>query len=245
MARSVVYFLVGILALLTAVGSPYGATTDESGVFHKILEQRFGPNIVLAIGSGLLCYAVWRFVQTTRDHDRYGRSWYGLAVRSGLFGSGIAHLFFGLYALNLIFRWTHTTKFGERMMAKWMMMQPFGRFFLFIIGAAVVITGFVQFVRAFSGAFARDLKFKRNKHLVMNICRFGLVARGVVFTIIGMFFIQAAWTYHSREAGGLRKAWETLRDRPYGNFLVATVAAGFMSFAVFSLIEGFYRKRPS
>src|SRR3954469_20909513 len=96
LARSIVYFLLGILAFLTVVDSPYGATTDESGVFRKILEQRFGPNIVLIIGIGLICYAVWRFVQTTKDIDRYGRGFYGLSVRIGLFGSGLAHLFFGL-----------------------------------------------------------------------------------------------------------------------------------------------------
>jgi len=245
LARSMVYFLLGLLALLTAVGSSYGATTDESGVFRKILEQRYGPNILLAIAVGLLCYAIWRFVQTVQDRDRYGRGWYGMGVRAGLFGSGLAHAFFGLYALNLVFAWTHTTLVGERVMAKWMMMQPFGRAFLFVIGIAVVVTGFIQFTRAFSGAFARDLRLKRNKRWLMNICRFGLIARGTVFTIIGTFLMQAAWKSRSREAGGLHKAWETLRGQPYGNYLVATVAAGFMAFALFGLIEGFYRKRPS
>ncbi|MGZ3722395.1 MAG: DUF1206 domain-containing protein [Bdellovibrionales bacterium] len=243
LARSVVYFLVGTLALLTALGSSYGATTDESGVFRKILEQRFGPAMLLTIAVGLLCYGVWRFVQTIQDHDKYGRKWPGLGVRIGLFGSGVAHAFFGLYALNLVFQWTHTTRIGERVMAKWVMMQPFGRFFLFVIGFAVVITGFVQFVRALNGSFARDLKIKNNKRTVMLICRFGLVARGIVFSIIGTFLMQAAWKYRSREAGGLHKAWETLREQPYGNFLVATVAVGFMAFAAFGVIEGFYRKR--
>lgn len=243
LARSLVYFLVGILALLTVLGSPYGATTDESGVFRKILEQRFGPAMLLTIAVGLLCYALWRFVQTIRDHDKYGRSWSGLSVRTGLFGSGVAHAFFGLFALNLVFAFTTTTRVGERVMAKWMMMQPFGRFFLFVIGAGVMITGFVQFVRAINGTFARDLRITRSRRTVMTICRFGLIARGIVFTIIGTFLMQAAWKYRSREAGGLHKAWEIMRGQPYGDLMVATVAIGFMAFAAFGLIEGFYRKR--
>jgi hypothetical protein len=136
-----------------------------------------------------------------------------------------------------------TTRTGERVMARWMMMQPNGRFFLFVIGTAVVITGFIQFVRAFNGAFARDLRLNSNGRVIMNICRFGLVARGIVFSIIGTFLMQASWKYRSREAGGLLKAWETLRAQPYGNFLVAVVAVGFIAFSIFGLIEGFYRKR--
>ena len=47
----------------------------------------------------------------------------------------------------------------------------------------------------------------------------------------------------SREAGGLAKAWETLHAQPFGNYVLGTVAVGFIAFAVFGLIEGFYRKR--
>ena len=244
LARSLVYFLLGMLALLTAWGSPYGATTDESGVFHKILEQRFGPAMLMTIAIGLICYAVWRFIQTVQDRDKYGRGWYGMSVRIGLFGSGIAHAFFGLFALNLVFQFTATTRIGERVMAKWVMMQPFGRFFLWSIGFGIAVTGFIQFVRALNGSFARDLRIQKNKKVVMGICRFGLTARGIVFSIIGTFLMSAAWKYRSREAGGLHKAWEILRQQPYGNWLVAVVAIGFMAFAVFGLIEGFYRKRP-
>jgi len=243
LARSIVYFAVGVLALLLAMGNSYGETTDESGVMRRLVDRPHGHFIVLSMAAGLLCYAVWRLFQSVQDHDRYGHSIYGLSIRGAFLVSGIAYGFLGFYALNLVFEFMHTTRVGERVMAKWVMMQPYGRVILWILGLSVVIVGFIQFVRAFNGAFVRDLRITKNHRVLMNICRFGLVARGIVFCIIGTFFMQAAWKYRSKEAGGLHKAWETLREQPNGNWVVAAVAIGFMAFAVFGLIEGFYRKR--
>lgn len=244
LARSLVYFLVGVLALLVAMGSEYGATTDESGVLRRIVERPYGGILIFALSMGLFCYALWRFFQSVQDHDGYGHSASGIFVRTALFFSGLAHAFLGISALNLLFRFTKRTAIGEKVMAKWMMMQPFGRFALWILGFAIVVTGFAQFVRAFNGSFARDLRLpERHTKFLMAVCRFGLISRGIIFAIIGTFFMQAAWKYSSREVGGLHKAWETLRLQPYGNFLVAIVAIGFMAFAIFGLIEGFYRKR--
>lgn len=242
-SRSLVYFLVGILALLLAMGNPSGATTDESGVLRRILEQPFGWIILSLLGTGLFCYALWRFLQSVQDHDEYGRSFNGLSIRIGLFISGAAYLALGIYAVSLVLGLSRGPEFRERMMARWMLMQPMGRSLLMVLGIVVAIVGFVQFLRAFRGAFTRDLRIQATG-MLNHICRFGLIARGIVFVIIGSFFIQAAWKYRSREAGGLRKAWEMLRLAPYGNYIVGLVALGFMAFAVFSLIEGFYRKRP-
>src|SRR5665213_1504147 len=168
LARSIVYFFVGVLALMVAVGNPLGATTDESGAIRRLLDRPYGSLMVLIIAAGLICYAVWRFFQSVQDHDRYGRTVSGMTIRIGFFFSGVAYGFLGIYALNLVFVFTQTTRIGERVMAKWLLLQPYGRPALFAIGVVVVITGFAQFVRAFNGAFVRDLRIKKNQKVVMN-----------------------------------------------------------------------------
>jgi hypothetical protein len=243
MARSFVYLLIGVLALLVALGNPNGRTTDTRGALRFILDQPFGGPALLLLGVGLIAYAVWRVVQSVQDRDRYGRSLHGTGMRLGFFFSGIFHGLLGFYAFNLVFNFTRTTQIGERVAAKWVLNQPLGNYALEIGGAIVVITGTTQFLRAFNGAFLRDLRLpKRQQPLLVPICRVGLVARGIVFVIIGSFFFQSGWKYRSREAGGLHKAWETLHQQPFGDFLLGSVAIGFMAFAVFGFIEGFYRK---
>lgn len=243
LARSLVYFIMGVLALMVAKGDPDGATTDEVGVFRRVEYQPFGKFLLLTLAAGLFCYAIWRIFQAVQDRDKYGNSLNGLSIRLAFLFSGLAHVFFGFYALNLIFHWTTRTAAGERLMAHRVLMQPYGREILGGIGISVILTGFFQFLRAFKGDFTRGLRINRRNRFLFNVCRFGLLARGVVFAIIGCFLFEAAWKNRSREAGGLHKAWETLHSQPFGNFLLGAVAIGFMAFAIFGFIEGFYRKR--
>ena len=243
MARSAVYFLVGVLALLVALGNPYGQTTDTRGALRVVLTQPFGAFALVVLGIGLVAYAVWRMVQSVQDRDRYGRGFFGLCARSGFFLSGVAHAFLAFYAFNLTFNLASGSEWGERMLAKWVLMHPLGNYALEVAGAIVIFIGVVQFASAFSGAFLRDLRIPgRRARLLVPLSRFGLIARGIVFVIIGSFFFQSGWKMRSREAGGLSKAWETLHQQPFGGVLLGSVAMGFMAFAVFGFIEGFYRK---
>src|SRR4051812_19614612 len=91
LARAFVYFWVGVLALMVAMGNRSGAVTDETGVLRWIASGPFGFAILLAISAGLFSYAVWRFFQSVQDHDRYGRKPVGLLVRTAFFFSGAAH----------------------------------------------------------------------------------------------------------------------------------------------------------
>ena len=74
------------------------------------------------------------------------------------------------------------------------------------------------------------------------ICRFGLIARGVVFLIIGGFLIVAAWRFSSGDVVGLQGALQTLQQQPYGWILLAVVALGLCAFGIYSLIEARYRR---
>ncbi len=57
-AKGIVYGLIGVLALLSAVG-PGGSTTDEAARIDRIAEQSYGVPLLIAIGIGLFGYALW------------------------------------------------------------------------------------------------------------------------------------------------------------------------------------------
>jgi hypothetical protein len=77
---------------------------------------------------------------------------------------------------------------------------------------------------------------------VSPVCRFGLIARGVVFVIIGGFLIVAAVEFSSAQARGLQGALQTLQQQPYGWILLGIVALGLVAFGIYSLIEAWYRR---
>ena len=63
----------------------------------------------------------------------------------------------------------------------------------------------------------------------------GYVARGVVFALIGVFLVRAAWDYDPKEAVGYDGALSKLQQAPY-------TAAGLVAFGLFCLVQARYRE---
>ena len=70
----------------------------------------------------------------------------------------------------------------------------------------------------------------------------GTAARGVVFALAGVLVIDAAVTYSPSKAGGVDKALLTLRDQPFGEFLLGLAAAGLIIFGIYGLCEARWRR---
>lgn len=70
----------------------------------------------------------------------------------------------------------------------------------------------------------------------------GIVARGVVFALVGVFLVRAAYQYDPKEAVGLDGALGEIARAPYGPFLLGLVAAGLFAFGLYSLAEARYRE---
>ncbi len=68
--------------------------------------------------------------------------------------------------------------------------------------------------------------------------RLGLAARGVVFPIIGYYFIQAALQSSPSQARGLGGVLSSMQDTPW---LLGLVALGLLAYGVYNLIRARYR----
>lgn len=103
--------------------------------------------------------------------------------------------------------------------------------------------GLAHLVKRYRAKFEKHLQMDRaTLERVSPVCRFGLIARGVVFLIIGGFLIVAAWRFSSGEVVGLKGALETLQQQPRCWVLLAIVALGLFAFGIYSLIEARYRR---
>jgi hypothetical protein len=70
----------------------------------------------------------------------------------------------------------------------------------------------------------------------------GLLARSVVFGLIGAFVIKAALEYDPKEAIGLDGALQKLAGEAYGTWLLGLTAAGLLAYAIFCFVEARYRR---
>ncbi|NEQ27723.1 MAG: DUF1206 domain-containing protein [Microcoleus sp. SIO2G3] len=60
---------------------------------------------------------------------------------------------------------------------------------------------------------------RHRKTWATRIGRFGLAARGIVYSIIGFFLIQAARLSNSNRVRGLEGALDSLARQPYRSFI--------------------------
>lgn len=245
-ARGVVYGLIGILALKTAFGAG-GATTDSRGAVQVIAEQSRVLLILVAIG--LFGYALWRFVQAVIDPEHKGTDPKGLAHRGAMVASGIAYSTLALAAARIASGSQSAAADGgggTQGMTADLMTKPFGRWLVALAGIAVIVSGLYQISEGWKEKFRRRLKLDEMpaelQHRVVQTGKLGLLSRGFVFLMIGMFLIVAAWQADPAEARGLGGALATLAQQPYGPWLLGLVALGLLAFGVYSLVESRYRR---
>ena len=70
----------------------------------------------------------------------------------------------------------------------------------------------------------------------------GHAARGIVFALVGIFLLRAAWQYDAQEAIGIDGALRKVADAPYGPVLLGLVAAGLLAYGAFCVIQARYRR---
>ncbi len=247
-ARGVIYLIVGGMAALTAFGRG-GATTDSRGALGELLGAPFGKTLLAMVAAGLLCYAAWRALQAIMDADGHGTDAKGLVIRGGLAVSAITHVLLAFFAGSLLFGWglgassSGSEDGSSQEWTAWLLSQPFGPWLVAGVGMVLAGVGVAHFFKAWKAGFEKYfIMSERERAVISPISRFGLAARGVVFLIIGGFFIVAGLQHDSSEARGLSGALQALQQQPFGNLLLAIVAFGLLAFAAYSLIEAVYRK---
>jgi hypothetical protein len=72
--------------------------------------------------------------------------------------------------------------------------------------------------------------------------RFGVLARGLTFGIIGVFLVRAARHADPGEARNVGGALRFLQGQEHGALFLGVVALGLVSYGLFALFEARYRR---
>lgn len=236
-ARGAVYLVIGGLALLTAFGQG-GQTTDSKGAIQQIMQQPFGEGLLIALIIGLVGFVLWRLIQAIKDTDGHGTSAKGIAIRGGLLASAISHGALAVFAVKVLVGEPSQSQGGETFLS-----SGTGQILFGLAGLAFLGAGLAHIVKGWKASFERYMQIPGDKNnWARPVCRFGLIARGVVWCIIAWFCIDSAMSARSGEIKGIVHALELLRDSGYGIWLFAIAAAGLFAFGVYSVLEGIYRR---
>ncbi|MGB7518096.1 MAG: DUF1206 domain-containing protein, partial [Spirulinaceae cyanobacterium] len=126
---------------------------------------------------------------------------------------------------------------------------PYGRWLVGLAGFAVIGVGCSYFQYSFNLGSKNRHDFQEVENtlakIFLTIGKFGMAARGVVFSLVGFFLIRAAWRFDPQEARGLDGALRVLAQQPFGQVMLVLVACGLFSYSVHMLVEARYRKMDS
>ena len=242
-AIGTVYVLMGVLALLAALGQRQGARADKEEAVQRLQHVPGGPLLLGLITVGLLGYIAWRFTQAIRDTERKGAGVQGLGMRlfyaaSGLFYSGLA-LYAGRLALN-----GRADKGGDapRSLTASVLGWPGGDWLIILVGMVIIGVGIAQLYRAYSGQFQKDVNASRlpatPQRVVYRTGQLGFTARAVVLGLIGYFFVQAGQQSRAGAVGSTDEAFDLLAAM--GPAALGAVAAGLVAYGLYMLVQAKY-----
>jgi hypothetical protein len=240
-ARGVVYLLLGAFALTSALWG--GNPEDTSGALSGLLGLPFGRVLVGLIALGLLGYVLWKLAQGLLNADEVDDDAKGFLTRAGQLVSAAVNLFLMLTAARLAFNGGGAGGGdGEETASAWLLQQPFGPFLLGLAACGVLAAGAVQIWYGASGGYRKRLSLpSAHRGWMDHVCRFGLIARGVVLLVIGGFLFYAALTVSPEQAAGTAEALDYVHGLPFGRWLYGIIALGLVAFGAYGLIEARYR----
>lgn len=238
-SRAIIYLLVGILAVEVGFGDGH-AQADKSGALHTVAGKPLGLVVLWLLAAGFAALTVWKATETVPR---------GRKTRLRLLDAGRAVLYAavcGSIVAFLVGAGAPSSDKQSHTLTADLMKVPGGRIAVGLIGAGVVITGIVFIVQALRRSFAKGLKTgqmaRTTKRIVLGLGMTGHIARGAVFGLVGVFLVQAAITFDPDRAKGLDDTLRSLRDAPYGSWLLIVVAIGVCVFAAYSLCEARYHR---
>ncbi len=176
--------------------------------------------------------------------DREGAK--GVVARGAFVASGVIHAALAVTAVSLLLgSGGGDGGSTEQDITVRLLAVPFGRFLVGLVGLTVLGASVFQFIKAYRADFQDALKLGEMsaaaKRWATRAGRLGYAARGVVFALIGVFFLQAAFQADASEARGLGGTLSTLQGQPYGPYLLGVVAVGLVLYGVYLGVEARYR----
>lgn len=257
-AQGVLYGTIGMLAVLVAAssaGAPTpasGRTTTSRGALAEIGAQPFGRILLVLMAVGLAGYALWRLIEAVWNPEREAaRGAKGLAKRAGWLGVAAVHAALVVFAVREAWGGSGGPEDNARpLTAKVMAWAPFGPMLVGIAGAGLFAYAVHEVWRAWHAKLDRELDLsslsRRSARVVVGLSRFGVAARGVVFSVMGVFLVVAALTSDPAQARGFGEALATLQGWSFGTVLLGAVALGLVAYGVYDVVEARFRRiRPA
>jgi hypothetical protein len=242
--RGLLYGVMGVLALSLAIGTS-AKTPDQRGSLYLLAGSPIAVPVLTIVIVGLSAYSIWGFTRAIYDPLGRGEKPAGVAARLGFAWSGMSYAALVIFAIGFLLGTTRTADTGSMQnMVRSVLTRPAGAIVIILAGVIGVAAGLGQFVDAYRASFKSDLKrnqmSRAERVTVDSLGRFGMFSRGVVFTLLGWFVLQAGLQHDAARAQGIAVAFQGIARQPFGHISLAVVALGFVALGLHSLANAIW-----
>ncbi|MEV4091295.1 DUF1206 domain-containing protein [Streptosporangium saharense] len=239
------YLLIGLLAIQIAFGVG-GHSADAAGALHAVAAYPGGFVLLWLMAAGFAGLALWRLTEVV-----YGQaSPDGQTLAKRLTSLGLATIYLSLCAATVKFLvGLGGQRSGDNQSkdaTATLLGYAGGRWLVLLAGLAVIGVGVVMGVQAVRRKFEDNLHMAQmsptTRTTVTTLGVVGILARGGVFTVLGVFLIIAAATFDAKQAQGLDGTLHKIASTPLGPWLLGAIALGLMTYGGYSFFEARWRK---
>ena len=247
--QGVVATIVGFITIRLATGDSEQAGTNE-GAIAWLAAQPLGKFLLIALTIALFALATWRIlcaimgdpVEGSEPKDRLKYAFLGFT-----FGA------LAITCLTLtIANWTEEESAsgsggssgneGSQKAASTIFDWPAGRWLVSLLGIGLIGYGLYHLYKeVVKKEFAERLAVD-DSHWMIKLGRVGYSAQGLIYIVLGYFFIQAAVKFDPDEAKGPSGALQELASYTWGKWLLWVIAIGLFLYGIFCICEAKFRK---
>jgi hypothetical protein len=242
----VVYGLVHLVLAWLALQIAWGSGGDEastSGAVETLAQQPLGLVLVWAVAVGMALLALWQLSEAVLG-GHVGDDKHRAASRAKAAAKAVTYGVISGVAVRVAVG--SGGGGGEEEAASTLMDLPGGRFLVGAVGLGTLVVGAYHVKKGIGKDFLDDLEggatAGRKGTVVERLGQVGYVAKGVALGVVGVLFLVAAWEHDEEAAGGLDAALRTLKEQPFGPWLLTLVGLGIGAYGVYCFARARYER---
>ncbi len=245
MAKGVVYLLLGAIGFAAAagIGGKQSSEATQTGALQTVKDLPAGTVLLLVLAVGLLCYSIWRGIQTAYNTGGEKTKW---TKRVRYLFSALAYLALAYAAFRLATAAGGNKGDSNQQLAAELLDKPFGKF---LVGAAALALAGVGGYQIYYGLSEKYKKHVQGLSLqskqaatLLTAGKVGYISRGAVWLVIAYLFGRAAWMARASEAGSTGKAFRVVEGSPFGAYLLGALGLGMVAYGVFNFVRARYER---
>lgn len=229
LASGLLHLLIGWIALKLAWDLDGGTEdADQSGALETVASTTTGPLLLWVAVAGFALLALWQLTEAV-----VGRHGSDLTDRIKALGKTVMYAVLAWSAYRVTQRAGGSSEESTQSLTAQLMSQPGGQILVGVIGLGIIAGGGYHVWKGWTSRFLDDLE-RHPGRVVEVLGRVGYIAKGLALVVVGGLFVSAAFSARASDAGGLDAALKTMREQPFGPYLLTIVAVGIAAYGLYS-----------